>query len=402
MQRLLPLFLGILLFAGCNSEQDVDPGSAQTFIKIFGGGNLDDPQKVLLTDDGGYLILASTEVQTTDGSFFKIKLIQTDGFGAQVWQSTYPEENTTLNYKGRSLIALDDGYMVIGDRIQMGTEDDENVEENTSLLLLKVDLMGNEISNSVISLSEGELLGQELLLANTGEIALVANMDSDTTSNNIYVSRFDQASGSFLDDCTAQYRANNVNIVKSFFEMNDGSLAFSGNIANETNGQIFVLPDCQASALSGPNLVSGSAASYSLNQMTQSFNGFGVVGTTNQNGDLDIFFANLTSEGEVVNITVFDRDEEQQGLTIAATNDGGFLLGGLTIENVANEADLFLQKIDFNGNMQWTQIYGDIVEEEARFILPTPDGGYAVLGCIEFGGIENIVLLKTDSEGNIN
>ncbi|MEM8568897.1 MAG: hypothetical protein AAGF85_20730 [Bacteroidota bacterium] len=401
MQRLIPFFLSIVLFS-CNSEQDVEPGSDAMFIKIFGGGNLDDPQKMLLTADGGYLILSTTEFITADGNFFKVKLIQTDRFGDQVWQRVYPEDNA-LQYKGRSLIQLENGYMVVGDRIQTQGDDDDVVQVSSSLLLLEVDLMGNEVSNSNVVLSLGDLTGQELLLTSTNEIVVLANMNSDTTDNNIYVSRFDRTSGTFLEDCTAQYEANDVNLVKSIFEMGDGSLAFSGNIANETNGQIFVLPDCQASALSGPNLVSGTTASFALNQMTETFNGFGIVGTTNQNGNPDIFIATLTSQGEVNTLSVLERATEQQGLTISSSNDGGgFIVGGLTLENTGNEADLFLQKVSVNGTVEWTQIYGDLIEEEARFILPTPDGGYAILGCIEFGGIENIVLLKTDSEGNIN
>ncbi len=387
----------------CNTEQDAEPGSSDTFIKLFGGANLDEPQKILLTSDGGYLILATTEIDSVESVFFKIKLIKTDKFGDQEWQRTYPEAGE-LSYKGRSVIPYNDGYLVIGDRINPENEDSD-VEEETSLLVLAINPMGEQTGNTAnITLPGGSLEGHGIVRTTSGELAVVGRMDSDTTSNNIFISRLDATDLAVLDDCGAQYAANNVQLVKSFFERDDGSLAFAGSIGNGSNGQVFVLPDCQASVLAGPNLVPGATVNYTTNQMTGTRSGFAVVGTTNQNNNLDMFFARLTSLGVQTSLIIFDDlgAADDEGLAITSTADGGFVIGGLTEVNTSNEADLIIRKLDFTGQVQWTRIYGDLNEEEVRFIAQTPDGGYAVLGKIEFGGIDNIILLKTDPQGNIN
>ena len=403
MHKLLAILSLSFIICSCAGEEDADPGSADTFVKLFGGANLDDPQVVVTTPDGGYLVLATTEIDSVERTLFKIKLIKADEFGNQAWQRIYPGSNE-VSYKGRSLVPYNDGYLIIGDRINPGDEE-LGSEEETSLLVLGVDQMGELTGNiSNITLPSASLQGYGIVPTRSGDLAVVGKISSDTTDNNIFTSRLDGTALQVIDDCTAQYEANDVDLVKSFFERPDGSLAFAGSIANGSNGQVFVLPGCQASVLAGPSLVPGATATYTVNQLAETTTGLAVVGTTNINNNQDVFFARLTSLGEQVSLTVFDDlgPADDQGLAITTTSDGGFIIGGLTEINTSNEADLMIRKLNFSGEVQWTRVYGDLNEEEVRFIQETPDGGFVVLGKIEFGGIDNIVLLKTDAQGNIN
>ena len=403
MHRVLAIALLAFTLYSCTTEQDAEPGSAGTFIKLFGGANLDDPQSVMTTPDRGYLILATTEIASVESAFFKIKLLKTDEFGNLEWQRVYPEAGE-MSYKGRSMVPHNNGYLIIGDRINPGNEA-LGSEEETSLLVLAVDQMGEltgDISNT--RLPSASLQGYGIAPTQSGDLAVLGKISSDTTNNTIFITRLNGTTLQVIDDCSAQYTANDVDLVKSLFERQDGSLAFAGSIANGANGQVFVVPGCQASVLAGPSLVPGATANYTVNQLTETLTGFAVVGTTNINNNLDVFFARLSPLGEQVSLTVFDDlgPADDEGLAITATSDGGFVIGGLTEINTSNEADLMIRKLDFSGQVQWTRVYGDFNEEEVRYIEEIPDGGYAVLGKIEFGGIDNIILLKTDPQGNID
>jgi hypothetical protein len=66
---------------------------------------------------------------------------------------------------------------------------------------------------------------------------------------------------------------------------------------------------------------------------------------------------------------------------IVATGDGGFLLGGhVSTQSSEGWYQLFLIKIDANGNLQWEKTLGGSGEDRMKSLLPAGDGGYFVAG----------------------
>ncbi len=53
---------------------------------------------------------------------------------------------------------------------------------------------------------------------------------------------------------------------------------------------------------------------------------------------------------------------------------------------------MILIKTDGNGNLQWAKTYGGTLDDSARAIVQTSDGGYIT-------GTYDIFLIKTDSSG---
>ena len=90
------------------------------------------------------------------------------------------------------------------------------------------------------------------------------------------------------------------------------------------------------------------------------------------------------------------------GYSICNTNDGGFLLVGTTRNNSTSSEDIYIIKVDKNGNEQWQSTYGWEHQDIIRSVLQLSDG-YLLIGEIwDFGlGQTDIYLMKIDLYGSL-
>lgn len=80
--------------------------------------------------------------------------------------------------------------------------------------------------------------------------------------------------------------------------------------------------------------------------------------------------------------------------------DGGYVIAGFTSSR-GQGSDLWLVKVDSNGQKQWDKTFGGSLEDVGYSVKHANDDGYAVAGTTSsFGmGSEYLWLLKTDSNG---
>ncbi len=85
--------------------------------------------------------------------------------------------------------------------------------------------------------------------------------------------------------------------------------------------------------------------------------------------------------------------------SVAATADGGCVIAGWTRNLNPPSADIFVVKLAADGNLMWGQTFGRGGDDKAMAVIPTADGGYAVTGYSELGGIRQAVVLKLNGTG---
>lgn len=106
-------------------------------------------------------------------------------------------------------------------------------------------------------------------------------------------------------------------------------------------------------------------------------------------------------QGDVLWAKTYGGRGSDGGRAFCTTRDGGFLLVGYTFAPGATDADVLVVKTDADGNMVWARRFGGAGTEYGNACVETGDG-YLILGyTTSFGaGSKDIYLLKIDSEGN--
>ncbi len=90
-----------------------------------------------------------------------------------------------------------------------------------------------------------------------------------------------------------------------------------------------------------------------------------------------------------------------QAVCVIRTSDGGYAIAGNTVSTGSGSFDFWLIKTDANGNPQWNKTYGGTGFDEAKSLIQTNEGGYAIAGSTSSYGAGNLDfwLVKTNSNG---
>ncbi len=121
------------------------------------------------------------------------------------------------------------------------------------------------------------------------------------------------------------------------------------------------------------------------------------------NGDYDVFVSKIDDNGDEIWHQTYTSIgiEDDWANYINSTSDNGFILAGGVTDPDNGDTDAFLLKINSSGNEVWQEVYGDISEDEANYVVELSDGSIAFCGS-SIDGAELTLdawLVITDDEG---
>ncbi len=133
--------------------------------------------------------------------------------------------------------------------------------------------------------------------------------------------------------------------------------------------------------------------------------GYAVAGWTSSfgNGKNDMYIVKLDKEGNKLWQKTFGGSKWDKAKSIIQTKDGGYAVAGRTDSFGNGGYDMYIVKLDKEGNKLWQKTFGGSDDDEAYSIIQTKDGGYAVAGWTESfgnGGEDDMYIVKLDKDGN--
>lgn len=115
----------------------------------------------------------------------------------------------------------------------------------------------------------------------------------------------------------------------------------------------------------------------------------------------DVYIIKIDEDGDTVWTKTYGTPLREQAGEIKQTPDGGYITAGIT-GLPPNAYDIYIIKMDSLGDSIWTRTYGGTSFDQANSIQLTADGGYVILATTNsFGaGSYDFYLIVTDSIGD--
>jgi hypothetical protein len=152
--------------------------------------------------------------------------------------------------------------------------------------------------------------------------------------------------------------------------------------------------------------IGGSSSDFATSIIQSSDGGYVVAGGTSSfgAGSADIYVVKLDSSGNVIWTKTIGGSNDDEARSIIQSSDGGYIVAGWTSSFGAGSDDFYVVKLDSAGNVLWTKTIGGIGDEAwGDSIIQSSDGGYVVVGHTRsFGaGGADIYVVKMDDNGNV-
>lgn len=148
----------------------------------------------------------------------------------------------------------------------------------------------------------------------------------------------------------------------------------------------------------------GAAADGFRQAIPTSDGGFIAVGYTYSfgAGDVDVFVVKTDAGGDTLWMRSYGGASLDYGHGICGTDDGAYVVAGYTMSFGAGREDVYLLKIDAGGDTLWTRTYGTTGVDEAKAVCFTGDGYIVAAGQTEPSGVGpgDLYVLKVDSDGD--
>lgn len=185
-----------------------------------------------------------------------------------------------------------------------------------------------------------------------------------------------------------------------------GGYLFTGQCASDDYGrQLFIIKTDSDGIISwekyyglegtdtGYSIVRADAGNYVITGQSPSFNG--------QQGNPDLFLMKIDSNGDSLWTRSYGGDAEDRGTRIRNTSDGGFIVAGYS-KSFGGDMykDWYIVRTDADGDTFWTRVYDSGYEDVAMDVKELPDNaGFVVAGSMHYGQWDGC-LLRLDANGD--
>ena len=388
---LKPLSLALFV-AATLPTQNACNRTSPPFCKAIGGANHDEGQFLIQTSDGGYAITGTT---TSFGAReWDVYVVKLDATGNLQWSKTIGG----LGYDGGSSLiqTSDGGYAITGLTQSFGTGEDD-------VYVVKLDVNGNLQWNRTIG-GKKEDWGSLLIQTSDGGYAIAGTTTSFGAGEaDIYLVKLD-GNGNLQRTRTIGGPKSDEGY--SLIQTSDGGYAIAGDTKSFGAGEadVYVVKLDASGNLQWTKTIGGPASEEGNSLIQTADGGYAIAGSTKSfgAGREDVYVVKLDANGNLQWTKTIGGPKGDEGYSLIQTSDGGYAITGESSSFGAGKAVVYVIKLDANGNLQWTKTIGGPDSEEGVYLIQTSDGGYAIAGYTEsFGaGGKDVYVIKLDKNGD--
>lgn len=363
-----------------------------SFEKVYGPG-CDGFYCVRQTFDGGYISTGVTNGDTAcAGNYNDIYLVKTDPYGDTLWAKNIG--NPLSSDQGFFVEQTSDsGYIIAGMNNGWG-----------DVYLVKTDINGNVLWSKTYGGAYWDAGGCVRELKNGGYI-LTGNKGTSSSTSTIYLIKTDQ-------NGNLNWSKNYVNGyglstgAGSLLETFDYGYVLTGQIDTINIPKAFLMKTDSAGIVSWLKIYNQGAETYGASVAQCSDSGFVMFGSKHNAVGRDFFIVRTDLNGDTIWKKTIDRATHDMAGEIQQTSDGGFIITGGSgwIQCCADSMDLYVAKLNSNGQIQWSKIFGTPTQYDfGTYVEQTNDGGYVIAGATSSFGAPSSYgyLIKLDSSGTV-
>ncbi len=407
----LLLFLILISFLYVDNVSAENKGNTITWDKTFGGRLEDKGFSIVQTENGGYAVAGYTIlVRSEKQDNWRTKLgyiilteekrqdfwiIKIDKNGNMEWDETFGEKGPDV---AKSIIQTnDEGYAIAGfiwtvyaskqDIWIIKLGENGNIEWDKTF-----DGDKDDVAYSLIQTRDGGYV-----VAGSTGLRLWGEV-------NCWVIKLDAKGNMEWDN---NFGGTGWDEVYSITQITDGSYVVTGCVWSKGagRGDVYVAKLDKRGHLVWDKTFGGSENDEAHSIIQTEDGGYAVAGFTELGGtgDKDIWVIKLDEDGNKIWDKTFGGMSEDWANSIIQTREGGYAVAGWTSSMGAGKTDVWIAKLDKRGHLVWDKTFGGSENDEAHSIIQTEDGGYVVAGWTKSKGAGNsdVWIIKLDENGNL-
>ncbi len=364
-----------------------------TFERHYGGAADDGGSSVLQTDDGGYIITAQTFSFGLGTS--DIYIIKTDAYGNEIWSKVYGGDGWDAPFQIKKTI--DNNYIIVGQTSSFGAG-------SSDAFLLKIDNNGDSLwFKTYGGTDEDGAYGVDICNDNGFIITGYTYSFAIGYQAAAYLIRTDPIGNELW---SKTYYKKTFNQIFDVLKTNDNNFLLAGiTETTPADAEGYLIKTNNNGDTLWMKTFGGNSYD-SFSSICQDNNGnFILCGTTYSfgAGDYDMYLIKIDSNGqEIWSKTFGGINSDNASSVIYNNNENTFMIVGSTQSYGYGGKDVFLVKVNQYGDTLWTKTYGGTADDVGGDLYKTNDNGIIMTGYTKsFGNISDVYLIKTDANGQV-
>lgn len=387
----------LLVFIGCSidSVEQNDPLIVEEsrflgeleWARNYGGSGAETAQAIIATMDGGYAVLGYSNSMDGDlvGKTTNVNdywLLKLDAEGNMEWNKTF---GGSKDDRGQSLAQTNDGGYILTGYAMSDDGDGSNNEGFHDNWILKLDGSGNLEWEKSYGFS-GHDHSYDIIQTQDGGYFFIGFLDITAARADGYTEK----GNSLTRHGVGEFWGTKINA--------QGTILWRKYFGGTNNDRAHAV-------------VQSNDGGYVMAGFSES-NDFDISDTK---GSYDFWVVKITNSGEMVWERSFGGSGIEIAYDIAKTADNSYVITGNTFSTDTDialnkgESDVWLIKIDDNGNLLWEMTYGGSQFDAAQAVYPSSDGGFLVVGNSKSSDVDvtlnrgenDLWLFKTNNSGEI-